>query len=873
MAGDFFMSCSTDESAFMPEIRVVVLGDAKVGKTALLRQYLHHEQPSRSTGHESTLLDSYTHIDYCGMQPYRLIFTDCSSAPSFHEHRAAYLAKCDVVILVYSVRHRKTLLNLRHWMEEVLEARGLTRPARCASTTGDFGEVPIFVVGTHYGEKDSLEATNPTGTDEAESITKECLQSAGYFINENDADTEEALRSNSARPQKARQRHQQRQGPKEKRSPRTFHDLLHKLFHINADGEGRDAGALKKPTSDEVTAFQQRQPASAVRNNGCLSLASSTPMLLQPKSDTTNNKTKSSNAKSTLRIPPGASTRLPLFQLSNTDGKAVDMAVRASLTLYLWLQRHEGDSVALSAAHTPQSSFATASKPEDAAAQSAPPHESSKSADDGAGAATESTAAPLTVLSATLRAHAISRALHASYVNERSVASFIPPMLALYNLGVSGSVCGESTESQALRHSRGAFYVMQTAGSSAPAAQQPLQANSITEPSHETAFSCCGNGSSEVTVGARNDVKTTDQTAFGEVCSQARARRGKRTEDRAPSYSSNVNSVRKEGKKDDAAHSGYLQTSMPKTAEPVSSPELGDTAVSGASIKAGELMKGKTHGCLSSPGTNPAAAPNADSREVNSAAGKAGGELSTISGPMMPDGALPLSTAPSVATRSRGDAVTGGGIVAASQQPTLRVRKEMGVGKEGDGAGTDYRGDLPTRKSEPVTKLPVECEPDRDPSSFPILRQSRENDSAGVSAVRAASAGPLASPAHTPNSHNHAPFAAKLSPMDECVPSRSPSSTANTGIGTDKSEAVSNKSAQEREPVTVSWPPRSSSAAREPQASQSEPRRPQKSRQAKLNGTRNPKHWRRPVISIRILIGRQQKQKTTQCTVGGCAGM
>ncbi|CAC9549934.1 putative ras-like small GTPases [Leishmania infantum JPCM5] len=873
MAGDFSMSCSTDESAFMPEIRVVVLGDAKVGKTSLLRQYLHHEKPSRSTGYESTLLDSYTHVDYCGTQPYRLIFTDCSSAPSFHEHRAAYLAKCDVVILVYSARHRKTLLNLRHWMEEVLEARGLTGPARCASTTGDFGEVPIFVVGTHYREKDSSEATNPTSTDEAESITKECLQSAGYFINENDADTEEALRSNSVRSQKAQQRRQQRQGPKERRSPRAFHDFLHKLFHSNADGEGRDAATLKKATSDEVTACQQHQPASPVSNNGCLSPASSTPMLPQVKSDIANDKTKSSNATSTLRIPPGASTRLPLFQLSNTDGKAVDMAVRAALTLHLWLQRHEGDSVALSAAHTPHSSSATASKPEDAAAQSAPPHESSKSADDGAGAAIESTAEPLTVPPATLHAHAISSASHMSYVSERSVASFIPPMLALYNVGVSGSVCGESTETPTLRHSRGVSYVMQTAGSSPSAAQQPPQANSITEPSRESAFSCCGNGSSEVTMGASNEGKATDQRALGEVCSQALERRGKRTEDRAPSYSSNVNSVCKEGKKDDAAHPGHLQESMPKTAALVSSSELGGTAASGASIKAGELMKGKTHSCLSLPDTISAAAPDTDSREANGVAGKVGGKFSTISGPMMPDGALPLSTAPSSATSLRADAVTGDGIVAVSQQPTLRVRKEMDVGKEGDGVGTGCCGDRPTRKSEPVTKLPLECEPDSDPNSFPMLRRSRENGSAGVSAVRAASAEPLASSVHTTNNRNNAPFAAKLSPRDECVSSRSPYSTPNTGIGAVKNEAAGNKSAQEREPVALPRQPRPSSAAREPKVSQSEPSRPQKGRQTKSKGKRDPKHHRRSATSTRILIGRQQKQKTTQCIAGGCAGM
>lgn len=871
MTGDISMPCRTDEGAFMPEIRVVVLGDPRVGKTALLRQYLHHEKPSRSVGYESTLLDSYTRVDYCGAQPYRLIFTDCSSASSFREHRAAYLAKCDVVILVYSVRRRKTLLNLRHWMEEVLEARGLTGSARGASTTGDLGEVPIFVVGTHYGEKDSSEATNPTSTDEAESITKDCLHSAGYFVHRDDTDTEEALRLNSERSQKVQQRHQ-RQGGKERRSPRTFHDLLLKLFHSNADGEGRDAVTSKKTLSDEVTASQkqQQQPASPVSNNGCFSSASSTPMLPQVKYGMANRKTKPGNGTATLRIPRGASTRLPLFQLSNLDGKAVDMAVRASLSLHLWLQRHEGDSAALSAAQTPHSNGATASKPEDAAVQSAPPLESSTGADGGAGAATEGTIKPLTVLPATLQAHAISSALHTSDVSERSGASFIPPMVALYSVGASVSACGESAASPTLRHSRDASNVKQTAGSAPSEAQQPPQANSSTEPSRETAFSC-GNGSSEVTVGVKNEVKPSDQKAFDEVGSQALARHGKKTEYRTLLNSSNVDSaVHKEKKKDDAAHSGHLQTPMTKRAELVSSSELGGTAVLGASIQAGEPTKGKTPSCLSPRNTSSAAAPNTGSSEANGVTGKMGGGRSTISVPRMQDGALPLSTAPSVATKPRGDAVKDGGTGGVSQQPTLRVEK-MNVVKEGDSAGTNSGGDRLTRTAELVTKLPLMRESESGPSSPPVLRRPRVNGSPGVLTVRAAPREAPASSAPTTNGYDNAPFAAKLSSGDECV-LRSPYSTPTAGAGAVKNEVAGNKSAHEREPVTLSRPPRSRSTAREPKVSQSEPRRPQKSCRAQSK-RRDRKHRKRSASSTRIIIGQQEKQKTTQCLAGGCAGM
>ncbi|KAL7706521.1 ras-like small GTPase [Lotmaria passim] len=434
---------STSANTHLPEIRVVLLGDAAVGKTSFLRQYLDHVGPSSSTaGYEATLLDSYTHIEHCGGQPYRVRFTDCSSAPEFKEHRAAYLAKCDIVIFVFSALHRKSLTSLRGWMKEVAEARATTGPARFASTDGDFSEVPIFVVGTHYGEKQASASQKLVSLSEAETVTVECLHSAGYFINGEDADIEEGLRS-----QRAAAKQEERGLSKKKQSSRALYSFFTDIFkgslpdeddhhhhHHNssksskAKAGGKATKRMKKKEEDE----EEEEVHSCTAPHLHVSHASH---MERPLGDGGS----PSEDGALVTLPSGASSCVPLYMLSNMDGEAVSTVVRVSLALYLWLKQLDySDEV------TPGMTPLVSPRVRSSVSQVG---ECSSSTQSGV-AHTVST--PPAELAGQAPQHCRSVS-GVSHVSERSAASFIPSMHALY-----GSVASLSAFDASYHHSRAA---------------------------------------------------------------------------------------------------------------------------------------------------------------------------------------------------------------------------------------------------------------------------------------------------------------------------------------------------------------------------------------------------------------------------------
>ncbi|KAG5488577.1 hypothetical protein JIQ42_00185 [Leishmania sp. Namibia] len=894
MVCNFFMPCSVHESAFLPEIRVVVLGDAKVGKTALLRQYLHHESPFPSVSNGSTLLDSYTHVEHCGKQSYRLIFTDCSSAPSFREHRAAYLAKCDVVILVYSALHRKTLLNLRHWVREMMEARGLAGPARMNSKTGDFGRVPIFVIGTHYGEKDALEATDPTSTVEAESITKECLQSAGYLIDEEDANAKEELGAGAARAQMAQQ-HPQRQETKLKRTPSTLSVFFHKVFLSGAEGEGNYASAKKKGTSEGVAAHQRHQPASSVHGSRCLSPATSTPVLAQLKADVPNDNTKSSGTMSSLSIPPGASARLPLFQLSNTDIEAVNMALRTSLLLYLWLQRQACRDAALSRTHASRNRSATDSKPASAVAQSAPLQANSNGAGGAAAAATESTAEGLPMLPAVLHACTISNASHTSRLSKRSGGSFMPPMLALYNAGLSASIGGGSTDSLSFRDSCGVSYVVQMAGSSSVAEQQARQAPGTAQPPQESVCLCGADGGTEVAIDGEAEVKAVSEKACHSVCSGALARLTDGPEDGSLWCTPASCSSHGESKKEDSTNCGSLQAVLSRGPDLASSSKSGRASASCASTKMGKPVP--LHASSSFPPRNPrwATVPNTGSRETSGdvsnavdvsttsilrgAAYTVGGEFSALSDPMTQEHAF-LPAATNAAERASREPAKGDIIGAVPLPPASQVRREVGVVKKGYSTGSDScDGRQRKKKGFMGRKLSLQRVPNGGLSSFSTPQRNRDDGCAESSAVHLPSANPLASLGLTANVYDNASWAARLSQRNGSVsPQRSLHASTSTTTEVTNNEITSTKSPQQsaraRQAVTLPLLPSSMTAARQHETPQSHSLPLKQGGKERPTGLSAFKQSGTSVTSPRTLTRQQQqKESVSQCYTGGCTVM
>ncbi|KAG5464005.1 hypothetical protein LSCM1_00184 [Leishmania martiniquensis] len=846
MVCDFFMPCSANESAFLPEIRVMLLGDANVGKTALLRQYLHHESPSLSASDESTLLDSYTHIEQCGMQSYRLIFTDCSSTPSFREHRAAYLAKCDVVILVYSVHHRKTLLNLRRWVGEVIEARGSAGPARLYSTTGDFDRAHIFVVGTHYGEKDTREAADPASAEEAESITKECLQSAGYVIDE------ERDKAKEAPPQKAQQ-HPQRQGTKAKRSLTAFHEIFHKVFLSGAEGEDSHASA-KKGTTEGVTAHERHPPASSAKSSFCHSPTTMAPMLLQHQPDGAIDG-KSSSAHPAPSIPPGASARLPLFQLSNTNGEAVRVAVRAALFLHLWLQRQGCRNAVLSAAQTPSSS----------------------GVGDAAAAVSESTTELLPPLPAALHACTISNVSHTSHLGERSGGSFMPHMLALYSAGLSGSGGGGSTESPSFRNSRGLSNAGQMTGNSSWA---ELQAPSTGKPPHESTGLCSVDVGSEVAIASEKEGKAKGARACHEVCSAGLVRGVKEADSEPQWCSPTSHSPYGEVRKEAMTNWGGPQGSLSGGAKLTFPSEVGGASASGTSMQAGKPMSADTSkrspllnprwATTSSSGNRETSGDTSNAVEVSTtphcegAVNTAGGECTATSGPITQDHTSLLLAAPSAATRPRREVGGGGARAAVFLRPISRVWKEVDTMQSGDIANSDSC-DGPRRrgKSSMGRKLSSKRVSDRGLSSSPILQRNRKDGCAEGSAMRLPLAGTPSLLGHTGNHNSHAPSTAKVSLSHGDMSLKGFTHTSMTASTAALSSDITS---------TKSWQ-QSSRAQQAATAPLSSPLLLQRGGSDRPTDLSAFKESSTSITSPLTLTRQQQKESMAQCHSGGCTVM
>lgn len=182
--------------------RVVLLGNPGVGKTALISQYVTQTFPSR---YHPTQLDSWSRTETVEGHSVAVDLTDCSSNADWADHRKPYLANADVLVLVYSVADRQSLLDLeRHLIEAVLVRReakenyddaadDYNSTAAVAAATQEAEhyhcEVPIFVVGTHTDVSTSSSSSSSSSrsvvsTAQAEKTTRECLQLAGLTVSE-----------------------------------------------------------------------------------------------------------------------------------------------------------------------------------------------------------------------------------------------------------------------------------------------------------------------------------------------------------------------------------------------------------------------------------------------------------------------------------------------------------------------------------------------------------------------------------------------------------------------------------------------------------------------------------------------------------------
>ena len=103
-------------------VRLVILGAARVGKTALIRRFLHDHFEPRHTCTVEEL-----HLLECGTESgarVRLQILDTSGSYSFPAMRALSIRGGDAFALVYSADEPDTLTEVRRLRQEILEVRG-----------------------------------------------------------------------------------------------------------------------------------------------------------------------------------------------------------------------------------------------------------------------------------------------------------------------------------------------------------------------------------------------------------------------------------------------------------------------------------------------------------------------------------------------------------------------------------------------------------------------------------------------------------------------------------------------------------------------------------------------------------------------------
>eukprot|EP00005_Dracoamoeba_jomungandri_P002639 CAMPEP_0174261962 /NCGR_PEP_ID=MMETSP0439-20130205/12692_1 /TAXON_ID=0 /ORGANISM="Stereomyxa ramosa, Strain Chinc5" /LENGTH=194 /DNA_ID=CAMNT_0015346583 /DNA_START=95 /DNA_END=679 /DNA_ORIENTATION=- len=110
-------SMEDDLSNAPANYKLLIIGDAAVGKTSLLKRFIEH---TFSTDHEVTLgVDFKTHkVEFNGVTV-NLSMWDTAGQERFKEFTTAYYNTADGIIIVYDVTNEETFENVPSWLETI----------------------------------------------------------------------------------------------------------------------------------------------------------------------------------------------------------------------------------------------------------------------------------------------------------------------------------------------------------------------------------------------------------------------------------------------------------------------------------------------------------------------------------------------------------------------------------------------------------------------------------------------------------------------------------------------------------------------------------------------------------------------------------
>lgn len=127
-------SAKKRQSAYLKHFTVAVFGDAKVGKTTLIKAFLEEDFDDR---YEPTIEDFYSKQVIHDEKNYQFDLIDTCGTENFPAMRRVDIEKADAVILVYSLDRANSFEYLKELREEVLRERGHSFPVIVVANKSD----------------------------------------------------------------------------------------------------------------------------------------------------------------------------------------------------------------------------------------------------------------------------------------------------------------------------------------------------------------------------------------------------------------------------------------------------------------------------------------------------------------------------------------------------------------------------------------------------------------------------------------------------------------------------------------------------------------------------------------------------------------
>lgn len=157
-------------------VRIVVVGDAGVGKTSLVHLICHSEPVLNPYWTIGCSVEVKLH-DYKEGTPYEktyfLELWDVGGWSSHQSSRSVFYNPVHGIILVHDLTNKKSQQNLRRWLSEVLNRDSKTVTEECDFDAEQFAEssIPILVVGTKLNQ---VTTVSDESSQRSFSIAEEC---------------------------------------------------------------------------------------------------------------------------------------------------------------------------------------------------------------------------------------------------------------------------------------------------------------------------------------------------------------------------------------------------------------------------------------------------------------------------------------------------------------------------------------------------------------------------------------------------------------------------------------------------------------------------------------------------------------------------